>query len=55
MLKSGLALLLLASVPLASEVWMMETQFASGELIEHGVSVEPCFVGDLPYPFGSAL
>ena len=33
----------------------METQFTSGELVEHGVRVEACVVGDLPHPFESAF
>jgi len=34
---------------------MMETQFTSGELVKHGVSVEGCVLGDLPHPFESAF
>jgi len=34
---------------------MMETQFPSGELVEHGISVEACGPGNLPHPFGTAF
>ena len=33
----------------------METQFASGELVKHGIRVDPGIVGDLPHPFGTAF
>jgi len=46
-------LLLLDRVQLAGDVSMMKTQCASGKLIEHGVCVEPCLAGDLPYPFAT--
>jgi hypothetical protein len=53
-LKSGfVSLLLLDSVPLPGEVGDDGNAIASGEFIEHGVRVEPCFVGDLPYPFAT--
>jgi hypothetical protein len=34
---------------------MMETQFASGEFVEHRVSIEACRLGYLPHPFGAAF
>ena len=33
----------------------METQFASGELVKQGISVEACGLGYLPHPFGTAF
>jgi hypothetical protein len=53
--ESGFALLLLHSVPLAGEVWMMETQLTSGEFVEQRVSVEDGAAGDLPHPFGASF
>ena len=33
----------------------METQFASGELVKQGISVEACGLRDLPHSFGTAF